>query len=135
MAAGRRTVQAGASVFEFCREQPLLTTAIGVAIGAFLGALAPSTEVEDRVVGESSDQLKENVQDIASEQYDKVKEAGERAFEASKNKPSNRTKGPSDRISDNRPSAQHGNRATLVPDELTAPGEPYEELSNADRQE
>jgi ElaB/YqjD/DUF883 family membrane-anchored ribosome-binding protein len=81
-AAGRRAVEAGNSLAQFSREQPLLTTAIGIAIGALLGALAPSTEMENRLTGNASDQLKDEVKEVASQQYEAIKEAGEHGGEA-----------------------------------------------------
>ena len=46
------------SAASFVTEQPLLCAAIGVAIGAALASLLPSTETEDRLMGEASDAVK-----------------------------------------------------------------------------
>jgi len=130
--AGRRTLDAGNSIVELCREQPFLTTAIGIALGAFLGALAPSTDVENRVMGDTSDQLKEDVKDLASEQYDKLEKDG--ALSSHKNsQPDASTMQTNARVSDDKAPAGRSDHVTLVPEELTAPGEPYEQPSNADR--
>jgi hypothetical protein len=129
--AGRRTLEAGNSIVALCREQPLLTTAIGVALGALLGAVAPSTDVENRVMGDTSDQLKDNVKDIASEEYEKVENAAGFGTQESRQTDASATQvnagGTDDKGSTGRPDS-----VTLVP-ELTAPSEPYEEPSNANR--
>ena len=46
------------SAASFVTEQPLLCAAIGVAIGAALASLLPSTETEDQLMGEASDAVK-----------------------------------------------------------------------------
>jgi len=130
-AAGRRTLEAGSSIVEFCREQPLLTTAIGIAMGAFLGALAPSTDIEDRAMGEASDGLKEKAKNLAAEQVEK---AGEQALSTQEKRDTDASAPDANvGLSDNGSSATLSDDATLVPEEPTAPGEPYERASNADR--
>ncbi|MBE9606994.1 DUF3618 domain-containing protein [Acetobacteraceae bacterium H6797] len=63
--------------------QPLLLGALGLALGAALGAMLPRTRIENRLIGETSDELKQNVADIAEGQYEAVKETiAERAQEA-----------------------------------------------------
>jgi ElaB/YqjD/DUF883 family membrane-anchored ribosome-binding protein len=42
---------------ELWRDQPLIVGAVGLAVGALLGALLPSTEQEDAVMGETRDKL------------------------------------------------------------------------------
>ncbi len=60
------------------REQPLVLGAIGVALGAAVGALLPGTETEDRMMGETRDAVAERAQAAAQEGYERVKEtAGE----------------------------------------------------------
>jgi hypothetical protein len=44
------------SLVHFYRDQPLLAGTLGIAIGAAQGALVPSTEMEDEMMGETSDQ-------------------------------------------------------------------------------
>ena len=59
-------------------EQPLLVGALGLAVGAALGALLPRTRTEDRLMGESSDAVTEQVGAVAREGYERVKDtAGE----------------------------------------------------------
>lgn len=68
-------------------EQPLLLGALGLAVGAAVGALIPSTEMEDRLMGETRDDLVGRVRETAEEAYEGAKdkaqglmgEAGEKA--------------------------------------------------------
>jgi ElaB/YqjD/DUF883 family membrane-anchored ribosome-binding protein len=59
----------------FMQDQPLLAAAIGVAIGALMATAFPSTELEDEMMGETSDAVKETLGDAASEQLDAAKSA------------------------------------------------------------
>lgn len=76
-AAGERTWQLGDSFLALCREQPLMLAGLGVAVGALTGALLPSTEIENRLMGETSDRVKDKAQDVASEQIEDAKQLGE----------------------------------------------------------
>ncbi len=55
-------------------EQPLVVGGLGLAIGAALGAMLPSTEAENRLFGEASSRITSKARNVASEQYDRVKE-------------------------------------------------------------
>jgi uncharacterized protein YjbJ (UPF0337 family) len=60
------------------QEQPLVLGAIGVALGAAVGALLPGTETEDRLMGETRDAVADRAQALAQEGYERVREtAGE----------------------------------------------------------
>jgi hypothetical protein len=60
------------------REQPLVLGAIGLAVGAAVGALLPGTATEDRLMGESRDDLAERARATAEEGLEQAKEvAGE----------------------------------------------------------
>jgi ElaB/YqjD/DUF883 family membrane-anchored ribosome-binding protein len=52
-------------------EQPLILGAIGLAIGAIIGAALPSTEQEDRLVGELSDKTLTKGKEIGARVYEK----------------------------------------------------------------
>ncbi len=68
--------QAGGALFstardnlsELFRAQPLALGAIGLAIGAGIAAALPGTDLEAEYLGETSDNLKEQAVDFASEQ-------------------------------------------------------------------
>lgn len=55
-------------------DQPLIVGAIGVAIGAALGAAFPHTEREDRLLGEARDSAMRAAKEKASGAYDEVKD-------------------------------------------------------------
>jgi ElaB/YqjD/DUF883 family membrane-anchored ribosome-binding protein len=64
--------------WSFIHEQPVLAAGIGLAIGAALAALLPSTKTEDRLMGERSDSIKKRIGDTASQQFQTAKQtAGE----------------------------------------------------------
>lgn len=62
-------------------EQPLVVGALGMAIGAMLGAAAPRTQREDQLMGETRDQLLEKAKQTASEQAAKAKEVAEKKMD------------------------------------------------------
>jgi hypothetical protein len=55
-------------------EQPFVVGGLGLALGAALGAMLPSTEAENRLFGEASSRITTKAKNVASEQYDRVKE-------------------------------------------------------------
>ena len=63
--------------FDFCKDQPLVLAGLGLAIGAALGAAIPETEAEDRLMGETADQVKEKAQALASDQLQLAKDIGQ----------------------------------------------------------
>jgi Sec-independent protein translocase protein TatA len=64
-------------MFDFCRDQPLVLAGLGVALGAAVGAVFPSTETEDQMMGEASDELKERTRAFAEEHYEKSRSTAE----------------------------------------------------------
>jgi hypothetical protein len=56
--------QALAEMFD---KQPLLLGAVGVAVGAAIAASLPATNVENRLVGDTADSLKDKAQELWSE--------------------------------------------------------------------
>jgi hypothetical protein len=55
-------------------EQPLLLGAFGLAAGAIIGALLPTTEAEDRWVGDVRDQAVRNVAQASRAKYEAARE-------------------------------------------------------------
>jgi uncharacterized protein DUF3618 len=74
-------VGSGRDFMDFCRDQPLVLAGIGLAVGAAMGAWLPRTQAEDQLMGDVSDELKEQTQEFAGEQLEKAKRVGERAYE------------------------------------------------------
>lgn len=58
------------------REQPLVVGALGIALGALLGAALPRTQAEDRTLGKHSDKLTAKAKKVASSGYEQVSAAG-----------------------------------------------------------
>jgi hypothetical protein len=80
---------AGKQITRVLREQPLVLAGLGLAIGGLLGAILPTTEIEDKVMGDASDKMKDKIRDTASEAVDKgnavVKEAWKEARQEASN--------------------------------------------------
>jgi hypothetical protein len=55
-------------------EQPLVVGGLGIALGAALGAMLPSTESEDRLFGGASSRMTSKAKRVAAEQYERVKD-------------------------------------------------------------
>jgi hypothetical protein len=68
-------------MFDFCRDQPLVLAGLGVALGAAVGAVFPSTETEGQLMGEASDELKERTRAFAEEHYERSRSTAEAALD------------------------------------------------------
>jgi ElaB/YqjD/DUF883 family membrane-anchored ribosome-binding protein len=73
--------QASSRVARLAHEQPLVLAGIGIAIGAALASLFPVTETENRLVGRTSDELKNRARDLATEGVEKVQSVATSAVE------------------------------------------------------
>jgi hypothetical protein len=78
------TQQVKASAASFIDQQPLLCAAIGLAVGAAIAAMIPSTETENELMGEASDAVKGAVGEAASQQLQTAKEAAEKVASQAK---------------------------------------------------
>lgn len=87
-AIGRESAEASRAMLDFVREQPVVLGALGLAIGAMIGAALPRSRTEDELMGETSDELKRSASQMAAEQYEKgvavAKTAAQSAAEAAK---------------------------------------------------
>jgi ElaB/YqjD/DUF883 family membrane-anchored ribosome-binding protein len=70
-------------------EQPLLLGALGIAVGAAIGAALPSTEQEDRLFGSTRDKALSEVKQRGTETYEQVREKVNTAGEEAKQSISN----------------------------------------------
>jgi hypothetical protein len=78
----------GTGIAYILREQPLAVVALGVAAGAALAAILPTTEVEDRTLGaareaiaDAADKVGENLREAAGEAGERLKQgAAERGM-------------------------------------------------------
>ena len=55
-------------------KNPLLVAGIGIALGAFIAGALPKSDIEDRVLGQPSDDLKNKARDAASAGLDQAKD-------------------------------------------------------------
>ena len=72
--AGELGDQAHQGVTWLMREQPLVLGAIGVALGAAVGALLPGTEAENQLMGQARDAAADQVQATAQQGYERLKD-------------------------------------------------------------
>lgn len=79
-AIGRNVAGASQSFVTLCKEQPIVLAGIGVALGATIGALLPTSTTENRLMGEASDDVKARARHLA----DKVKEGAQATYEEAK---------------------------------------------------
>ena len=75
---------------QLLEEQPLILGAVGLAVGAMIGAAFPSTEQEDRLVGEIRDKTLNKGKELGAQAYEKGSELAkqniERAVQATSGK-------------------------------------------------
>lgn len=69
---------------ELIDEQPLVLAALGVAVGAALGASLPRTERENELMGTVRDDLLDRAKETAREQAETLKQSAQRVAETAK---------------------------------------------------
>jgi ElaB/YqjD/DUF883 family membrane-anchored ribosome-binding protein len=74
--------RSGSSLRQFARERPLLVVGAGVAVGMTLGALLPWSRMEDELLGEQGEKLRDSAREFASDGFDKVKSVAQRTYES-----------------------------------------------------
>ena len=72
----------GSNLGRMAQEQPLLTAGLGFALGMALGALFPATEMENSLLGEQADAVKQKAGEVAEQGYEKAKAVAQRTYEA-----------------------------------------------------
>jgi len=72
-------------------EQPLVVGAIGLAVGAVLGASLPSTRREDELMGGTRDAMMHSARDAVGEQAEALKESAQRIAETAGQEAGRRT--------------------------------------------
>ena len=73
----QKTMTAARDLLAQAKDQPLVMVGIGLALGAALGVAFPATDLENRVMGDTADEVKRDVTRAASEQLDKAKDAAQ----------------------------------------------------------
>jgi ElaB/YqjD/DUF883 family membrane-anchored ribosome-binding protein len=64
------------------QEQPIILGALGLAVGAAIGAVLPSTEHEDRLLGPVRDKTISQIKERGAEAYEQVRDTAENAVES-----------------------------------------------------
>jgi hypothetical protein len=75
---------AGRNIAAMLHDQPLVLAGLGLAIGALIGAVLPSSDVEDELMGESSNAVKRQATEFVEEQAEKGKAVAEEAWQGAK---------------------------------------------------
>lgn len=70
------------SAGDFIQENPIISGAVAVALGAALALMIPSTRRERKLIGEASDQVKASVREGVAETVDRAKDVVRSATEA-----------------------------------------------------
>lgn len=82
--AGKAYSSLQRNVSHMLEREPLILGAIGLAVGAAIGAALPGTEVEDRLMGERSEQVKDEAKHVAEEQLDRAKDTAQKVYKAAR---------------------------------------------------
>jgi hypothetical protein len=70
------------SVSGLLETEPLVLAALGLAVGAALGALLPRTETEDRYFGDTRDRLRDDAAAFAREKFEEGREVAQDVYRA-----------------------------------------------------
>jgi ElaB/YqjD/DUF883 family membrane-anchored ribosome-binding protein len=71
----QRAAETNRRAVALVRDQPLALVGLGLAAGSILEAMLPSTDTEDQLMGDASDELKASGAEIAEQQVDNLKTA------------------------------------------------------------
>ncbi|MBZ9991156.1 DUF3618 domain-containing protein [Mesorhizobium sp. BH1-1-5] len=72
---------AGRSAHNLLQDQPLAAAAVGLAIGAAIGAMLPHTELEDERLGAYRESLRESAEETLKEGLDAAKQVAAEAYQ------------------------------------------------------
>jgi hypothetical protein len=81
-AASNTANRTGSGIGQLAREQPLLVAGVGFAIGVALGALIPVSRLENDMLGEQAEKLKDNARELANQGYERVKSVAQKTYDA-----------------------------------------------------
>jgi ElaB/YqjD/DUF883 family membrane-anchored ribosome-binding protein len=70
----QKALTAAHDLIDQVKAQPLMLVGLGLMLGAAIGAAFPSTDLENRVMGDTADEVKREAKQVASEQMDKAKD-------------------------------------------------------------
>ena len=69
-----KALMATHDIVDQVKAQPLMLIGLGLVLGAAIGAAFPATELENRVLGDTADDVKREAKQVASDQMDKAKD-------------------------------------------------------------
>lgn len=80
-AVEQKTLAAARDLIEQVKAQPLMLVGLGLALGAAVGAAFPASELENRVMGDTADEVKREAKQVASEKIEQAKDAAQHYVE------------------------------------------------------
>jgi ElaB/YqjD/DUF883 family membrane-anchored ribosome-binding protein len=108
---GRRYGRRATNWLEDALEQnPLAAGAVALAAGALVGLAVPETRQEHRLMGETSDRLKDRVQDVAEEKFEQARAVAEKTLDEAKDHAEDLADEARDRAGDVAQTAQQESR-------------------------
>ena len=81
---GEMTQRARQSAQEVFQREPLVLAALGLAVGTAIGAMLPSTTLEDEQLGRYRDKLRDSAEDLLDRGVEGAKEVAAEAYETIK---------------------------------------------------
>ena len=78
----RSTQQAGSNLLATITDNPMLLGAIGLALGALLGAIVPQADQEQAALGDIADKTRAAARDLAQETVDRGGKVAQQVFDA-----------------------------------------------------
>jgi ElaB/YqjD/DUF883 family membrane-anchored ribosome-binding protein len=72
------------SIANFMQEEPMVLAGVGIALGAIIGAMIPSTDVEERYLGPTAEAAREQARAAAREQWERGKEMAAEGWDEAK---------------------------------------------------
>lgn len=81
---GEMTRRARQSAQEVFQREPLVLAALGLAVGTAIGAMLPSTTLEDEQLGRYRDKLRDSAEDLLDKGVEGAKEVAAEAYETIK---------------------------------------------------
>lgn len=75
--ARSRASEAQERIYTMLDDQPLVLGALAVAVGAIIGTAIPSTQYENRMLGQARDRTLSKAQQLGQEQYEHLRESME----------------------------------------------------------
>lgn len=80
-ASADMATKAGRSAQQLMEDQPLAVAAVGLAVGAAIGAMLPHTQIEDERLGGYREQLRDRAEDALEQGIDQAKQVAAEAYQ------------------------------------------------------